>query len=376
MSAAKKTTRKISLRRSKRKKASQEMEKLLASKEARAIPKVGDLVEGEIISLGKNEIHLDIGGLTTGVIRGYELSGNSREYSIGDKISAVILDLENENGEMELSLRRADQEKTWKELERLMKEKETITVKVTEANKGGLMVRFGQILGFLPSSQLSSQHYPKVADGAESKILEKLRKLVGKNLEVKIIDILEDEGKIVVSEKEAVREIQKKAAAKYKLGDKIEGEVVDLTPFGAFVRFGENLEGLVHISEIAWQKVDHPEDFLKIGQKVKAEIIGLDGPKIFLSIKKLTRDPWEKAAEKYKVGQKVKGRISRITPYGFFVELEKDLLGLAHLSELSSEPVDDPQKIAKVGDVLEFKIITIEPEDHRMGLSIRALKEE
>lgn len=362
-----------------KKKIAKGMEELLASKEAKSVPKIGDLVEGEIISLTKNEIHLDIDGLTTGVIRGYELLDDSVECAKlkkGDWISVVVLDLENENGEMELSFRQAGHEKTWRRLRSVMEEKEIISVQVTDANKGGLIVKFGGLEGFLPSSHLTQEHYPRVERGDKTKILEKLKQLINKHLKVKIINILEDEEKIVVSEKAVAREAREKIAAKYKLGDKIEGKITDLTSFGAFVKLKDNLEGLVHISEISWQRIGRPKDVLKNGQKVRVEVIGIEGPKVFLSIKKLTEDPWKKAAKKYKSGQRVKAKVIKITPYGLFAELDEGLQGLAHISELSSEPIESPEKVAKIGDVLEFKITTIEPEDHRLGLSIRALEEK
>lgn len=372
-------TAEISSKKPKKKKAPQEMEKLLASKEAKAIPKIGDLIEGEIINKTKNEVHLDIDGLTTGVIRGYELLDELGEHvklKKGDRISAVVLDLENEDGEMELSFRQAGHERAWKNLRDFMEKGKIFSVQIIDANKGGLMVKFGQLVGFLPSSQLSSEFYPKVRDGEKGKILEKLKQLINKNLRVKIIDIIEEEEKIVVSEKAATRETQEKSAAAYKLGDKIKGKITDLTSFGAFVKLGDYLEGLVHISEIGWQKISHPKDALKIGQPVEAMVIGIEGPKIFLSIKRLTEDPWKEAIKKYKSGQKVKGKVFKITSYGLFVELEKDIYGLAHISELSPESIKSPSQVAKVGDVLEFKISAIEPEDHRIGLSLRALKEE
>lgn len=368
-----------SLKKLRKKTIIKEMEKMLTGKEAKLMPKIGDLIKGEVIGLSKKAIYLDINGLTTGIVRGYELLGESREYSnlkIGDEVVALVLDLENESGEMELSFRQASYEKGWKNLEDLLQKKETISVRVIEANRGGLIVKFGQIIGFLPTSQLSKEYYPLVEGGIKNKILEKLKQLIGKTLRVKIIDLLERENKLVVSEKAAQKEIQEKALAKYKLGDIIEGEVSSLMPFGALVKFGENLEGLVHISEIVWGKINHPQDVLKIGQLVRAKIIGFEGIKVFLSIKNLIEDPWKKAAKKYKIGQKVKGEIVKIVSFGFLVKLDKQIQGLAHLSELPLEPGRNPHEIAKVGDVLEFKIINIEPEDHRLGLSLKALKEE
>ncbi len=356
------------------KKASREMEKLLANKGVNLVPKIGDLIEGEIIDRSKKEIHLDINGLTTGVIRGYELLDESGEHAnlkIGDRISAIVLDLENENGEMELSFRQAGHEKAWLNLKNLMKKKETITVQASEANRGGLVVKFGQLTGFLPTSHLSLEHYPRIERGEKDKILEKLKQLINKHLKVKIIDIFEEEERIIVSEKLVTKEDREKSLAKYKLGDTVEGKIIDLSPFGAFLRFGDNIDGLIHISEIAWQRIDRPQDFLKLGEKIKAEIIGIEGSKVFLSTKRLTEDPWRKAAEKYKSGQKVKGKIFKITPYGLFAEIEKNIQGLVHISEFSEDSGKIPSQVAKVGDVLEFKITTIEPEDHRLGLSLR-----
>jgi ribosomal protein S1 len=164
--------------------------------------------------------------------------------------------------------------------------------------------------------------------------------------------------------------------AKYKVGDNVEGEVTAVTDFGAFVRFDQNLEGLVHISEIAWQRIDHPRDVLKVGDNVRAEIINIEGSKIFLSMKKLVDDPWRKVAKKYDVNQWVKGRVLKINPFGLFVELDPEIHGLAHISELSSRPVKDVNEIARIGDEFEFRIISIDPDNHRLGLSLRKQKEE
>ncbi len=345
------------------------------------VPKVGDVVKGKIISADRREVRIDLEGMTTGVIRGRELYAESDQYDalkVGDAVEATVIDLENENGEMELSFRFAGQKRAWENLRELFTSGEVINVKVLEANKGGIIVRLNHITGFLPVSQLSPEHYPRVTGGDKNKILEKLRSYVGLSLAVRVIDVNEGDEKLIVSEKSVWEERQKSVIAQYRVGDKIDGEVTALADFGAFVKF-DSLEGLVHISEIAWQRIDHPRDILKIGQHVAAEVIGIEGSKIFLSMKKLIRDPWADIQKRYKVGDIVKGQVLKVNPFGFFVELDPEIHGLAHVSELSDKPVADVSTIAKPGDMLDFKIISIEPNEHRLGLSLKTtddVKEE
>ncbi len=345
-----------------------------------AIPAVGDVVKGTIVSMGRREVRVDISGTSVGVIRGKELFAESADYNnltIGDEVEATVIDRENENGELELSFRFAGQKKAWEELRRLFTTGEMIDVKVLEANKGGLLVRVANVTGFLPVSQLAPDHYPRVTGGDKSKILEKLKTYVDADFSVRVIDANEQDDKLIVSEKAVWEEKQKNVIAQYKVGDVITGEVTALADFGAFVKF-DALEGLVHISEIAWQRIDHPRDVLKIGQIASAEIIGIEGSKIFLSMKKLIRDPWQDISKRYKVGDTVEGTVLKVNPFGFFVELDPEIHGLAHVSELSEKPVADLATLGKPGDRLPFKIVSIEPIEHRLGLSIKALtaKEE
>lgn len=359
-------------------KKSKKMDELLSSADQKHIPKVGDLVEGKVISVSKNETHLDIDGLTTGVIRGRELideSGISSNLKIDDVVQATVLELENERGEMELSFRQTGHKKAWDNLIKLQKEEKVIAAPITEANKGGLMVNVGKIEGFLPVSQLTIEHYPRIEGGDRNRILEALKQYVGHSLKVKIIDVNETENKLIVSEKAAWEDQQKAVLAGYKVGDVVKGKVTGVVDFGAFVEFGDKLEGLVHISELAWQRIDNPKDFIKVGDQVEAKIISIDGSKISLSTKALKEDPWKEAAKKYKVGQVVKGQVLKINPFGVFVELDKDIHGLAHISELSDKRITNPSEVVKEGQTLKFKILSIEPENHRLGLSIRAIKE-
>ena len=351
---------------------------LLEDKTFLNIPKVGDVIKGKVITVSKNEVRIDIEGYRTGVVRGREIADPSRVYAevkTGDDVEATVVDLENESGEVELSFRFAGHRKAWDMLQELFRNGQTVQVKVLEASKGGLLVKLNHIPGFLPVSQLAPDNYPRVAGGDKSKILEKLKMFVGKNLDTRVIDVNEAEEKLIVSEKAVWEEKQKNVISKFKVGEIVEGEVSALADFGAFVKF-DILEGLVHISEIAWQRIDHPRDILKVGDTVKAEIIGIEGSKIFLSMKKLINDPWKQVGDKYQVGQKVSGKVLKINPFGFFVELDPEIHGLAHISELSAKPVTEPSEIAKVGETKEFMIVSIEPEQHRLGLSLKALEEK
>lgn len=357
---------------------SSKLKKLLQEGDYLKFPQLGELIKGTVISASRREVRLDIAGLTTGIIRGRELFNESDEYTNlqeGDEVEATVIDLENENGEMELSFRFAGQRKAWEDLELLYNNEGELDVKVLEANKGGLIVKVKHLTGFLPVSQLSPDHYPRVSGGDKEKILTKLKEYVGMTMTVQIIDLERAEEKIILSEKAVWERKQKDVIAQYNIGDRVEGEVTALADFGAFVKF-DSLEGLVHISEIAWQRIDHPRDILKVGEKVDAEIIGIEGSKIFLSMKKLVRDPWKDVENRYAVGDVLEGTILKVNPFGFFVELDPEIHGLAHISELSDEPVKDIDSFADVGDVMEFKIVSIEPEEHRLGLSIKALNDD
>jgi small subunit ribosomal protein S1 len=355
-----------------------EFKKLLEEEDVK-IPKVGDIIKGNVIGSSRSEVKLDIGGIAVGVVRGRELYRESPEYSNlkpGDEVEATVVELENENGEMELSFRYAGHRRVWDSLMALKNSGEILPVKITEANKGGLMVQVNKIAGFLPVSQLIPEHYPRVMGGDKNKILEKLRQYIGQSFNVKVIDIAEDDEKLIVSEKAAWEESQKAVISKYKVGDAVEGKITAVTDFGAFIEFDDNMEGLIHISELAWQRIEDPRDYIKIGDKVKAVIINIDGSKIFLSMKKLIEDPWTHIEDKYKIGQTVKGKVLKINPFGLFVELDKEIHGLAHVSELSDKSGVEPKDVAKIGDVIDFKIVSIEPTDHRLGLSLRAQKEK
>lgn len=343
------------------------------------MPQVSDTVEGIVITASKHEVYLDINGVTIGIVRGPELFDESGEYSnlrVGDKVVTTVLELENENGQLELSFRQAGHRKAWDKLDQLHHAKEVIAAEIIDANKGGLITRIGRVNGFLPVSQLSVEHYPRVEGGNKSKILERLQGYIGQTFRVKVIDVNETEEKLIVSEKLARAEQQQEKISQYKVGDKVEGKVTGVVDFGAFIEFGDGLEGLVHISEIAWQRIDTPKDFLKVGDAVQAEIISIDNGKISLSIRNLIKDPWLHVAERYKVGDTVHGTVLKVNPFGAFVELDHDIHGLAHISELSYQKLSSPTEVVQEGQPYDFKIISIEPGKHRLGLSYKLLHEQ
>lgn len=345
----------------------------LLEKDEIKIPKVGDTVIGKIISASKSEVRIDIDGIFVGVVRGPELYFDADDFDNlkpGNEIEATVIDEENENGELELSFRQAGQEKAWAKLEQAFKDREVIKVKVLDANKGGLLVKHNQITGFLPVSQLSPENYPRVSGGDKQKILEKLKSFVGNEIEVNVINLGEESDKIIFSEKDVWNKKQKHIIDKYKVGMVVDGKISAVTNFGVFISFGEGMEGLIHISELAWQRIDSLDKMYKVGDDIRAEIVNLDNNKIFLSAKKIVEDPWKKAVEKYKVAQVVKGTILKVNPFGLFVKLDDEIHGLAHITQLGINPKDKVNDIFKAGEEKEFEIISISASDHRLGLKL------
>lgn len=355
----------------------QSMTDLLESGAEIRVLKPADMVEGTMISVSKNEVYIDLAGYGVGVVRGRELYDDQATLNSlkpGDKITASVVETENREGNVELSLRVAGQERVWQKLRDYMESKEIVSTKILAANKGGLMIELNNVTGFLPVSQLSLEHYPRVEDGDKNKILSILNSYVGTNFSVQVITADMNDEKLIVSEKAVHEEEMHSKMSELKISDIVTGQITGVVDFGVFVKFGE-LEGLVHISELAWQRIENPKDLFKVGDTVKAKIIAIEKGRVSLSIKQLQNDPWAEAVKKYQIGQVVKGSISKIMPFGVFVELDKDIQGLAHLIELSHEPVKQAEDVVKVGQEYEFKVISIEPAEHRLGLSIKQLTE-
>ncbi len=339
-------------------------------------PKEGEVISGTVVKVEKKNILVNVNNQFTGLVISKELGNTVDVNSLheGDIIEIMVLGDSVERGLLILSLKRANQIKSLSNLGAYFKGGEVITVKPTEANKGWLLVDIDGLKGFIPVSQLTPIHYPRVEGADPEKILEHLNGLVGKDFKVRVINVDEEGKKIIFSEKAAIQETREKALEKLKEGDIVEWVVSGILTYGLFVTF-DGLEGLVHVSEIDWGHVNNPSKFAKVGQKVKVKIIGLDSEKISLSIKRLKENPWDVLAAKYKLGDTIKAPISRISQFWAFIELDGGIQGLIHLSEISHGVVKDIREFVKVGEEIEAKIINFEPKEKRIGLSLKALKE-
>jgi len=356
--------------------ASSVMDELFgSSKTDFTIPLLGELVEGTVISFSKNRILVDLNGIATGIITGQEsndTAGTIKTLSVGDTVSAFVIEDENDDGLIVLSLRKASQKKTWNKFIEAYENDVILELAPTEANKGGLLLNIDGIKGFIPVSQLAPLHYPRVNGANSNQIFARLQKLVGEKLKVKILNLDREGGKLILSEKAAESNKRGDALDKLEIGQKIKGQISGIVNFGIFVTF-QGLEGLVHISEIAWGHVKDPNDFGKLGTDVEVLVIGKDDDKISLSMKRLYPDPWVEAAKVYQVGTIIESEINRLTPFGAFVKLDNDINGLIHVSEISDDENSKPEDLLTVGKKIKAKIITIDPEEHRVGLSIKAL---
>ena len=346
-------------------------------------PKIGDIVEGKIIGKGKASAFLDLGPYGSGIIFGrefYETKNRLKELNIGDSIHVKVVDLENEDGYVELSLGKAGKDIAWEELAEAKKNDESIIVKITGANKGGLLAEVSGIAAFLPVSQLSAENYPKVEGGDSQKILKSLQELVGIELEVKVFDFDKKEEKLILSEKAKERKKMKEILEKYKVGDVVKGEITGVVDFGAFIKFSNPddaesaLEGLIHISELDWQLIEDPLKVISVGQEVEAKIIDISNGKVSLSLKALKQDPWTGISEQYNKGDIVKGEVVKFNPFGVFIKLTPQIQGLCHVSEFNSP--EQMETELKIGQSLDFEIVSIEPKDHRMSLKLSKKESE
>jgi len=334
--------------------------------------KQGDVIEVKVLEVSKNRILVDVAGFCLGFIPEKEMSPETGDLKEGDKILAYVLVLENTDGYCVLSLKRADKERVTKILEEKFTSGGVLPVKCHDANRGGLLCAFGEYDGFLPVSQLASSHYPKVSSGDKDEILGKLRALVNQTLQVKIISFEPNNNKLIFSEKAAGDVVQQEKIKNYQIGQDTEGEITGIVDFGLFINLGE-VEGLVHISEAAWEHIDNLRDKFEVGQKVKVQVISTENNRLSLSIKRLTEDPWLKLVDNYKVGQKIQGKITRITPFGAFVSFN-GLDGLVHISEMGENT--NINEVVEVGHEYDFYIVSIEPELHKLNLSMKDKSEK
>ncbi|MEX2029112.1 MAG: S1 RNA-binding domain-containing protein [Candidatus Paceibacterota bacterium] len=332
-------------------------------------PEVDSLIEGKVIGIEKASVYVDLSPIGTGIIYGREFI-NARDIikkiALGDTIKAKVVDTENDDGYIELSLKEAKQALTWNEAEKAIKDKTVMTLEIKDANKGGLILEWQGIQGFLPASQLKAEHYPRVLDSDKDKILKELKKLVGQQISVMIISSLPKEGKLIFSEKDNNPEEKKEILNKYTVGDDLDCTVAGLVDFGVFLKLEDGLEGLVHISELDWGLVEDPRTMFKIGDKIRAKVIEIKDGKISLSIKALKENPWKEFEGKLKKGDIIKGVIIKYNKHGALVSIKEGVAGLVHNSTFASE--SELREKLELGKNYNFQITLFEPKNQKMTL--------
>jgi ribosomal protein S1 len=329
----------------------------------------GAIIEGTVLSIEKAAVFIDLPPFGTGIIYGREYI-NARDViknvNVGDSIKAKVVELENEDGYIELSLKEARQAIIWKEAEELLNNKQILELPVKEANKGGLIIEWKGIQGFLPASQLKTENYPRVEDSDKEKILKELKKLVGEVLSVIMITVAPKDGKLVFSEKDSDQSERKEQISKYTLGDTVDCEVAGIVDFGVFLKVEEGLEGLVHISELDWGLVENPREMFKLGDKVQAKIIEIKDGKISLSIKALRENPWKEFEGKIKKGDIVKGVVIKFNRHGALISIKEGVAGLVHNSQFGSE--EQLRSSLELGKTYDFQITLFDASTQKMTL--------
>jgi small subunit ribosomal protein S1 len=362
-------------------KTSSKMEELLKDKDLDLKEyHSGDLVEGIVVSVTHREVLVDVGAKSEGIISGAELidSDNThKNLKPGDKVLAMVMQAENEQGYIVLSLKRAEKDRKWRIAEGAFDDGSILEAEVLEYNKGGLLVDCIGLRGFVPLSHLDRVHFTedigKYAHGSDTELKEVLGVLSGKTLKVKVIEVDRNKNRLVLSEKDATGayspEARQKRLESIKIGDVLEGVVTGIMNFGIFVDL-DGIEGLVHISEIAWEKVNHPGDYYQVGSPIKVKVLGIDeeSKKLALSVKQLIDNPWETVEEKYPVGSKVTGKVSKIVPFGAFVNLEKGLDGLIHVSETDG-PLEEGQDVTAI-------VTQVDGKNQKLALSVRQVNDQ
>ncbi|HVX23852.1 MAG TPA: S1 RNA-binding domain-containing protein [Candidatus Saccharimonadales bacterium] len=347
------------------------MDELLAGSDIAQVH-TGEVVEGTITSIKKNEIWVDLGARGVGVVMRREI-GHGQPLEVGSAITVSVIDPELEEGYALLSMRRAAKDRGWDELQRVFDANEIVEVSAYDANRGGLLVELEGIRGFLPVSQLAAGHYPRVSGADKDEILQKLNALTNQPLRVRILDVSRKDNKLIFSEKEAIKDDMQARFKELKVGDVVEGVVTGVIDFGAFVNV-DGIEGLIHISEISWERVDNPRNYVKVGENVKAKIIAIDKDRLSLSLKQMSDDPWLEQVKAFKAGDMVEGKVTRITPFGAFVQLSPSVEALVHVSEMSDDEAVDPEQLFKLNEKKEFKVLDIDTDNRKIALSLKEAK--
>lgn len=349
------------------------MDDLLSAESVKQLT-AGEVITGRVLSVRKHEVLIDLGAQGVGFVPRREV-GHARELSVGDEVTASVVDDELDNGYSLLSLRKAAKDRGWEEVQAKMDEGKVIEVAPYDANRGGMLVEYEGVRGFLPVSQLSAEHYPRVGSADKDEILSRLNALIGQTLKVRILDCDRKANKLIFSEKEAIKDGLAERFEKLKVGDTVTGVVTGVVDFGVFVNV-DGIEGLVHISEISWERVNNPSDYVKVGQSIDAKIISIDKERLSLSMKQLTQDPWLDEVEKFKKGDKVEGTVTRITPFGAFVQISPAVEALVHISELGGGEGVDPEKVFTLNERKEFIVLDIDKDSRKISLSLADKKKK
>ena len=328
----------------------------------------GDTVTGKVLSVKKHEILVDLGAQGVGMIPRKEAS-SSRDLEVGQEVTASVIDAEMDDGMVLLSMRKAVKDKGWDEITAKLEAGEIVEVTPFDANRGGLLVEYEGIRGFLPVSQLSAEHYPRVGSADKDEILQRLNSLVGQGIKVRVLDASKKDNKLIFSEKEAVKDALAARFAEMNVGDVVKGLVTGVVDFGVFVNV-DGIEGLVHISEISWERVNSPADYVKVGETIEAKIIAIDKERLSLSMKQLKEDPWLSEVDGLKKGSNVEGTVTRITPFGAFVQISPAVEALVHVSELGEGNDVDPEKVFTLNERKEFRVLDIDKEGRKISLTI------
>jgi small subunit ribosomal protein S1 len=356
----------------------QSMESLLASESLSIdLPKAGEIRKGTIASISQNQILISIGAKSEGVVAGKELEQLTEEeraaLQVGQELDVFVIIPEDNNGNVVLSLKRAFEQIAWENVEKMITDETVFDTKIIGFNKGGIIAAIGALRGFIPSSQISAS---RRAQSTGDKPEQRYQKMVGQPISVRIVEVDRERRRLILSERaassESRSELKERVISELEEGKSYTGRVTSLADFGAFVNIN-GADGLVHLSEISWDHVTHPKEVLEVGQEVNVKVINIDREKrrIGLSIRALQDDPWRNRMEKFSVGQLVEGAITRLTKFGAFARLEGDIEGLIHISELSENRVEHPKEVLHEGDVKTLRIIRIDPDQHRIGLSLR-----
>lgn len=338
----------------------------------------GEIVDGTVVHVSPGEILIDVGSKSEGIVSPRELERMAPEelenIRVGDRVPVFVVTPEDHNGNIVLSLAQAQLEKDWQAAQVLYAQGEIFEGVVASYNRGGLIVHLGKVRGFVPASQLARHRYR-----GETRE-ELLAALVGEKLWLKIIECDRSQNRLILSEEAAERQRRKKQREQLldelQEGEIRRGTVISLANFGAFVNLG-GADGLIHLSELSWRRVSHPSEVLKVGDEVEVYVLSIDRERnrIGLSLKRLQPEPWETIHERYSLGQLVTGTITKLTSFGAFARLEGDIEGLIHISELSDEPIRHPKEVVKEGDVVPLRIIRIDSERKRLGLSLKRANE-